>query len=236
MIEIRIENLDVVRRAMEQAADQVPYAASRAINAVAFQARTGLQDEMRTRFDRPTPWLLRQLRVKKSTKRDLSAIIGSPQSVKGGVGVLDKILAPHIHGMRRVPKPVEQSLAAAGMLPSGWVAVPTSYAKLNQYGNLSRANWRRIVAASRAGVKSRWFAAIPGAPATRHLRLGIYERYGGKRARKIRPIILFYRAAEYQQMLSWEQTARQIIQGNFSAEFESAFEQALASRRGNGNG
>jgi hypothetical protein len=173
---------------------------------------------------------LRQLRVKKSTKRDLSAIIGSPQSIKGQAGVLDKILAPHIHGMRRVPKPVEQSLAAAGMLPSGWVAVPTSYATLNAYGNLSRANWRRIVAASRAGVRSKYFAAIPGAPATRHLRLGIYERHG-RRGSKIKPIILFYREASYQRMLAWERTAKQIIETNFSREFETAFEQALASRR-----
>ncbi|WP_246797466.1 hypothetical protein [Burkholderia perseverans] len=63
---------------------QLPFAASVALNKTANVAKQALADEMCDVFDRPTPYTLRSLRVRRATKRQLVARVGFiDESFKG---------------------------------------------------------------------------------------------------------------------------------------------------------
>ena len=63
MIKLDIRGLPEVRSALDNLAqEQIPFAMMVAINNTAFKVRAALQDEMKSVFDRPTPWLIRQVR------------------------------------------------------------------------------------------------------------------------------------------------------------------------------
>lgn len=158
MIEIDIRGIAEVQRMLRGLADeQIPFAVSTAINTVAFKAKNAIQSEMKAVFDRPTPWTIRQIAVAKATKKDLTAVIGTPEGIKDAKGnnagfsrytssgIFERILTPHIEGGARLPRPAEVRLRKAGILPDGWVAVPGKTMKLDQYGNLSSAWWLIIL-------------------------------------------------------------------------------------------
>lgn len=231
MINIDVSGLPEVQRALRTAADQVPFALSKAINATAFKVRTAEQGEMRSVFDRPTPWVIRQPRVQKATKQTLTATIGSQTAISGRPGVFDKVMAPHVQGGVRLRKPMEHELVKAGIMPAGWVAVAGPSAKLNQYGNISRALWLKLLEEAQLNTGSaRYFAARQGDPRTRHLRPGIYERYGRKR-KLMHCIVLFKSQASYRRSVDWELRARAVVNREFPAEFNQAFQDALRTRR-----
>lgn len=158
MIRLDIRGLPEVQRMLRNlATEQMPFAVSTALNTVAFKAKDAIQAEMKTVFDRPTPWTIRQVAVAKATKKNLTAIIGTPEGIKDAQGrnagfsrttssgVYERILTPHIEGGKRLARPAEVRLRKKGILPSGWVAVPAPGADLDQYGNLSSSWWLIIL-------------------------------------------------------------------------------------------
>ena len=226
MIRIDVTGIDSAARRMGVVANQIPFAASNALNAVAFKARTGLQEEMKSSLDRPKPWTVKQVRVKKSTKRNLEAIVGSPQAVAGKSGILDQILGPHIRGTQRRSKPIESRLRAIGLMPSGYYAIPASGTRRDRYGNMTRAAWRKLL---RTNQERKLFSALPDQPKTAHLAPGIYERVN---RRRIRPLVVFVpMAPKYGKRLPWSETAHEIVRAEFGSEFAVAYRRALASAR-----
>lgn len=158
MIALDVRSIDSVRTALANLAEeQMPYAMMTAINSTAFKVKDALQAEMTSVFDRPTPWLVRQVAIAKATKQNLSAVVGTPEGIKDmygnntgfsrftSSGAYEQIIAPHVEGGSRLLRSAEKRLNKIGVLPPGWFAVPAPDAPLDQYGNLSGAWWIQLL-------------------------------------------------------------------------------------------
>ena len=132
-LSIRIENLDKVREALSRlSGTQARVAYANAINDAAFQARKAMQAELRSNFDRVTPFIASAPKVFKATADDLTASIRPTLDTrkvwsKGGkVGVDPQdVLQAQEFGGRRRDKRSEVVLRRAGILHAGWqTAIP----------------------------------------------------------------------------------------------------------------
>lgn len=132
-LSIRIENLDKVREALSRlSGTQARVAYANAINDAAFQARKAMQAELRSNFDRVTPFVASAPKVFKATADDLTASIRPTldtrkvwsNSGKVGVDPQDVLQAQEFGGRRR-DKRSEVVLRRAGILHAGWqTAIP----------------------------------------------------------------------------------------------------------------
>ena len=114
--------------------DQIPFATSAAINATAFDVRGREIAMMPAQMDRPTPFTLRGVQVRKGTKRNPDAVV----LIMDNRGYLHYA----IDGGTRQPK--RRS-----------IGVPTKYQKLNVYGNLPRGKIKTLL------NKERVFSGTP---------------------------------------------------------------------------
>ena len=130
---IRTENLDKVRDALARlSGPQARQAYANAINDAAFQVRKAMQAELRTRFDRVTPFIANAPKVFKATPDKLTAGIAPTldtrnlPSAGGKVGVDPQhVLQAQEFGGRRRDKRSEVVLRRAGILLPGWqTAIP----------------------------------------------------------------------------------------------------------------
>jgi hypothetical protein len=109
---------------------QIPFATSRAINDVAFDARKAESAATKRYFDRPTPWIQKGFRVKKSNKRNLMA----------------KLFIPPDRWDRAMKLEVEGGVSGKSH------AIPIN-ARRNRYGGLSRTQIKNQINAKGAFVK-----------------------------------------------------------------------------------
>jgi hypothetical protein len=157
VIKLDIRGLPEVRSALNNLAqEQIPFAMMVAINNTAFKVRAALQDEMKSVFDRPTPWLIRQVAVAKATKTSLTAVVGTPEGIRdmygnptgfsrtSSSGVYERIISPQ-SWVVAVICGLLMELEKAGILPPGWRAVPAPDAPLDSYGNLSAQWWMMLL-------------------------------------------------------------------------------------------
>lgn len=113
-------------------------AAAKSLNDVARESKLRTDHEMRTQFDRPTPWTM------KAVGTDLAAPF--PDRLESKVGVRDDtlgkgsyfgdVLDPEYLGGHRRFKNAEAALHYTGVLPKGWYMVPAKRAPLDAYGNI----------------------------------------------------------------------------------------------------
>lgn len=242
------------------AGDSLRYAQMTAINDVAFQVRAAELAEMRRVFDRPTPWLQRQVAVRKATTQTLTALIGTPEGVKDAYGnnagfarsssgVFERILAPHIEGGSREAKAGERRLRAAGILPGGWFAVPGKGATLDQYGNLSGQWWMMILSWLNA---AQWSSqgAMQNRAEKRSKRRNTLERQGydlfavrpGQASRlrpgvylrkggSIKSILMFVSSVSYRKTLDWFGVFDRTVRAELPGAAERAVRRALETAR-----
>ncbi len=130
-LSIRIENLDKVREALGRLSGaQAKQAYANAINDAAFKAQAAMRAELRSNFDRVTPFIAGAPKVFKATADDLTASIRPTLDTrkvwsKGGkVGVDPQdVLQAQEFGGRRRDKRSEVVLRRAGWLPDGYQTV-----------------------------------------------------------------------------------------------------------------
>lgn len=147
MLSVKIEGLEELKRKVaDMHQRQVPFAASRAINEMAKRTQDKTYEEL-SKLDRLTAYTMRALGIKRSTKADLTAIVGIKGSAPGlgydapGKGTpWERALGHHFDAGNRHWKKFEAALMSMGVLPAGLVAVPprdSSWAvTLDQYGNI----------------------------------------------------------------------------------------------------
>lgn len=144
MLTIQITGLREVQERLGRLGKQVPFAASRAINEVAKRVQQATVEEMRKKFDRPTPYALKAISITKrdfvKPKQNLTAIIGLRTDAPGKGTAWDKALGHEFNGGARHWRRFESALHRIGVLPSGMAAVPPSNSSwavtLNSYGNV----------------------------------------------------------------------------------------------------
>lgn len=147
-VTIRADNLQKVAQAMGKLAERdVKVALARALTDAGYQVQREVQAEMRSIFDRPTPFITRNVRVFHATPERLSVAIAPTLTTdysvfqrggKVGVDPQDVLRAQEGGGKRR-DKRSESVLRRARILPAGFqTAIPaTPYpGSVDAYGNI----------------------------------------------------------------------------------------------------
>ena len=234
-------------------AAQVNRATVSAINSTAQAIKQAELTEMRSVFDRPTPYTMNALRIAPARTDRLSAEVGfKTDIVSTGKGTTGEwhYLQPQVFGGGRRIKGLEYNLRAAGVLPAGWNVTPGAFARLDAYGNLNRGqitqilsqlritlragstrnlpivsgNERRVIGAlRRAG--GRYFAIPPG---RKGIKPGVYlrELIGSKAPM---PVLKFVRASRYSQRFDFDRVAKGIAAQRLQADFDDALRAATQS-------
>jgi len=198
--------------------EQVPFATSVALNETAKKAAKAQRAQAQRIFDRPTPFLLNGIysprgrgsfRGKRSTKRDLKAVL--IPGLKGrnrfddASARINEVIRIQTQGGTRLPK--KRALV-----------VPTSSARLNRYGNLTRNRVQTLL--NRSDV----FSAGRG----QGLPPGIYKR---QRNGGLRMLIAYEPSASYDREYPYYRIARGVVRSQFDKEFRKAFKKAVRTAK-----
>lgn len=206
----------------------IALATAAAIKDTAFQVRTGLQDEMKRAFDRPTPWAIKTVRVDitEANKTQQTAYIGL--DFEGGRSSTmweAPAFAQHqVHGGERKIKPSERQLRAAGILPPGMFIAPARDAWLDQYGNIPGPQMVKILSSVRAF--GNWAGTTMNRAAKKAgkyfvmrragMPIGIWERKGPGNAV---PVIIFIKKPHYKRLFNFHIVAQNIVMKNWKQNF-----------------
>jgi hypothetical protein len=227
MFTLRVDTNLLRYRFSAVAQKQISFAASRAINATAQLVQAGERDNLKAKLDKPTPFTLNAIGIKRSSKRNLSALVFMKDRTawylepyeKGGLNRLN----PYPDGGKALNKPKAQ--------------------KVNQYGNLPRKTIERLKARKDVffGQPKGWTDAPRGIwkrfPYVKAVTRRLSKKKAallGRRNRKLRPpqlLIAFSDAHPATQQLRYRKLAKQIVNRNFPREFRLAMKSAIATKK-----
>jgi len=224
---------------------QAAFAQVVALTRTALDVKVAEQQEIGSVFDRATPYTLNSVFVRPATKAKPVAEVG----LKDEYGfpsesqiTANRYLGPHIDGGQRSIKRFEKRLQLDGAMPVGWFAVPGEFAKLDQYGNISRGQITQILSQltktkvsgytanisdrSRKGAIKRGgqFIALPQGRGK--LLPGIYQvtQFGVGRSAP-RPIVIFVKSVAYRRTFDFDGVARYAAETFYPSNFDTALAQ-----------
>lgn len=209
--------------------DQVPFATAVALTRTAKLAKQEIERQLPSLIDRPTAFTMKGFRLWPASKRSLVATVDFRQSMTGGNAAKD-YLAPLVYGGVRRVKNFERALQRSGVLPQGYAAVPGSAAKIDGFGNMSRAQLGQVLASVGAAkpkarkITQRYFVAARGKGS---LAPGVWLAEG----RSVRPVLMFVKQPAYKARLNIAGIASQVINQRFATELDAAMQQAMSSRK-----
>lgn len=244
-------NIPEVRAAMDKAKSQVPFALSVALNNTAEKAKRAVQAEMPRVFDRPTPWVINSLRVKRSTKTRLEADLDFKD--RNSAESSRTMVEPHVYGGKRHFGAMEARLRNIGLIPDGWNAVPGAAARLDAYGNMSKgqisqvlnvlgaytesgynkANAKTVSRLAKGNVKKNvygfvyWVNPVGSKSKAKHLPPGVYQRVATGFGSSLKPVLIFVNGAAYKKRLDFYGIAQRTIETQLPIEFNAAFDAAV---------
>lgn len=241
---------DISEKLGHLARNQVPFAASVALNRTAQVVQKREVHEMKDVFDKPTPYTLSSTYIKRASKRDLEAIIGLKNFSGKGIPATDFLAAQITGGSRRL-KRFELALRSVGKLPSNYFAVPGSGAQLDAYGNIKRSQIVEILSYFKAFPEAGYFANITDktrkrkAKGTKSKRgyayfigrpgrsgaLGVWQRVSFGFGTALKPVLLFVERASYEPLFDFAFVATTTIEREFPQHFEAALASAIATAR-----
>lgn len=128
-------------------ARQLPFAAAKALNALAGKVKAAEVQDMKAVFDRPTPWTLNALTVAPpATKSRLSVTVKTKDSIGKR-----HYLAVEVAGGARPQTGFERFTAPKLPVPGHVQAIlPADNARLDQYGNWSRGQRNQVLSGLKA--------------------------------------------------------------------------------------
>lgn len=218
---------------------QIPFATVLALTETAKLVKARLEDEMRSVFDRPTPYTMNSLRLIPATKQRMEARVWIKDEADGAQPAT-KWLTPEVYGGDRNTKRSEALLRARGILPEGKFIVPGKGAPFDSYGNIGRGQLQKILSGLGAqgdrlqnstnsrrsvGNTTRYFVMRKGRNA-----IGIAERTGTKRS-DVQMVLAFVGKPAYARALDFFGIGERVADEQLSIQFEKAFDRALATRR-----
>lgn len=197
--------------------NQIPFAMSRALNKTAFDCNAEIKKKLPQIFDRPTPWTINALYVKKSTKRFLVASLEYKGWAPKGTASA-RIITQHVEGGIRKFKSSERKLQRRGLIPTNSFTIPSSYARINQYGNISPGQINQMLSGLKATGDSATYSQGKKANAwyvSRNKRM-IFHRKGKEAV----PILYVTRNVNYKKRYNPEsiinKTSIRVFPNNFS--------------------
>ena len=194
---------------------QIPFATSKALNDVAFDARSYVQKSLPRRLDRPTKGIISSVQVQKSKKKNLTAIVGFAglgfKSTKWSESPAE-IMRRHIKGGTRTPQ---------------GKAIPVPIArnlKLNKFGNMPRTKIKTLLA-----KPDKYFS---GQPKGRDA--GIYERIKRTKRKpgKLKMLVNWESTTQYQSgRFPLQKIVELAVKKKYRMRFDAALNNALRSAR-----
>lgn len=157
MISVTVDGLEQIQRALSAFPAEQKTALRNAINDTARDVLKREEREITSSFDRPTKIVQKAFFVEKATTENLTAKVRLKDRLQGGK--IENTLKPHIPGGSndRASKGLEVGLRAQGKLRADEYLVPSRSMRLNQYGNITGALARKILADVRTrGGKYTW--------------------------------------------------------------------------------
>ncbi len=230
--------------------DQLPLAVFRAVNHVVQGAVTHNQRAMRRSLDRPKPFTLRGIYPRRARYRRGQRAAGLAAAVTtaslmwrefAGKGTAaGQYLRPQVFGTPRLVKRHEASLRRRGLIGRSSFLVPAPGQRLNQYGNLPRATYVRLlsaVGASSDGTQNRtsrsrsrnqrrrdFFVPKRGG----QLSPGVWER---KRNGAIKPVLIEVRQPQYRRRYDFFGTSDAFVRRQLPVSLRLAMRQAMRTAR-----
>lgn len=245
-INVRSNVDDVLRGIREVREDQIPFATARALTQTASSLKAQLEATMPRVFDRPTPFTLNSVYFKPATKASLTAQVGLKDFIPKGTPA-SVYLQAQIHGGSRTQKKMESALVQnAGVLGSREFWVPGQKAAIDPYGNQLRGEITQALSALRSFSEQGYSAnrtrqsqdrrgsglrQIFVSRGDRHLPRGIFERVNVGGARRVQPLAIFAKAANYKQRFDFYGISRSFVASKFTNTFAESFAQAMATAK-----
>lgn len=256
-IKIDTSSLQALAARISGMGKQVNYAASRAINSVAFDAMREGQAHIAAGLNNPTPWTVKAWYVrKKADKNSLVASVGWSDYMANKRGhAAEHYLSQHWNGGARQLKAFEKRLQRAGLMPSGMMSVIGEAASdlgmvdargnikgsalvsiLSGLGAFTESGYNanattgrsKMLKGSKAAARHVYWAGKPG-PNTPNGIWMIDEKHKRGRGR-LRPILVFVKSAIYKKRLDLEKTVEK-SRGKFDQYFNVELQNALSSAR-----
>lgn len=253
-------NFADVARQVEAIGKQARYAAKEALTSTVLDMRTELKKEMSRAFDRPTPYTLNSMFIKKATMTNLEALVWVKDNAFSNGTPADRYLGPQIFGGKREQKKMERMLQRVGALPAGWHTVPGEGAELNAYGNMSqgqivkvlswlqafgeqgykknatRATKEKIKRGTRTRAGMEYFvskgkgSALPGGR-VQHLPAGVWSKTAFGFGKSLKPILLFGKTTHYQPRLKFFEVGSKVADEKFVGHFDRELQNAMNTIR-----
>lgn len=210
----------VIQRLDRRARDQVPFAAAKTLTDIAKAAQAEIPTALERSLSQPKPYTKRGTFVSAARKHNLVSTVGFKDRQA-------RYMALQISGGVRKRKRFEERLVEAG----GRIAVPAKGVRLDQYGNVTKAQLLQIAKGVRGEGKGRAKQFFVGRPGGRRGEepTGIYARVdGGKR---VVPVMLFAQRARYRRRFNFVGLVQRVSTRLFAQTFERNLQVALASAR-----
>ena len=222
MITVRLDGFGASLSRLAGFQRQIPFAASKALNAVGKKVSEAMPAEIERALDRPTPFTKRAVRVLDYAKK-------TKMSVTVGVApIQEKYLKYAIDGGTRNPGPAGLKLPSAinlnefGNVPKGLIKQLIAVA--NKERKLSKVKARRVAVSNKVDL----FYGDPVDQKGKTYPRGIYKRANGR----LIPLIVFPVApAKYKPRLPFRQKAEAVVRVEWSRQADIAMAEALWTAR-----
>lgn len=234
-IDLKLEGIGAAREQLSKlSGKQARTAYAAALNDTGFQVRRAMRNEIRSVFDRPTPYVANSVFVRKATAERLSVAI--EPTYYGGKGIdPQQILQAQEFGGTRRDKRSEVALRRAGILPAGYqTAIPRipypssddgrgnlrgsfivqlisyfqAFGEQGYRANMTARRRANVHAGTAKRTGRRYFVAYGRlrSGATSHLAPGVWA-VQGTHGVDLRPVLMFVRAGTYRPRLSMQAIA-----------------------------
>lgn len=252
MIKIDTSQLNRAIKAVADLKKQATFAATVAVNRTAKTIKSTLVEEMRSKFDRPTPMVLNSIMLRPATRNKPEAEVWLKNREIGGKQTrsMAELIGHQFKGGGRTTKRIEMRLYRMGILPQGMFVAPGRGAKLDAYGNLRRGDVTPMLTQLGAFVEP-GIRSMSDRTYSRLLKRGTLAASGRGKGRKIRrseyivkagvgifkvlgpgrvaPVLVFIREPSYAKRIDFEGIGQRVANENLGVEFNRAFKEAIAS-------
>lgn len=221
---------------------QMPFVVAKTLTELAKNTEKVTYAQMRSVWDRPTPFVMKGLRTKPATKRDLTARVYVKDWSPGGKnprGLAD-IIGHQFAGGGRQRKALEYRFEQAGLITPGEFLAPGAAAKLDQYGNLSRGQIAQIVSQIKVGLDPYSWKSTSARSRRNVKKAGeMFWSRGGRLPRgvwmrageTVKPILIVVARPTYRQRIDLQRNADMVAKRDLSTLFSKNMTEALRTAR-----
>lgn len=240
MISVK-SNVDEVLRGLDRFMDQAPFAIAVALTKTAVKLKDEIVAEQAKVFDRPTPYTQRGMFVRKATKQRLVAeVLLKDRLLSGTSRSRVETIGHQYSGGARRRKAIEYFATRAGLIGANEYLVPSTGARLDSYGNMSRGQVAQVMSQLKLG-------SDPASHATKSVRSKRNQRLAGlmfwsrgghlqrgvwmRTSISVVPVLMAESNVKYSKRIDIQRIGDRVFAQHFKPALEQSWARALATRR-----